>query len=105
GERKVLLDRKGAATPRQWILEDAGDTAGAGGGAKAGHVRRTDLHLSFGGDHVAGQNTEQRRLAGAVRADDGDELALLDGEADAVQRLLLQRRAPAEGDLDVGNGD
>src|SRR5690606_37276972 len=54
---------------------------------------------------VAGENDEQRRLAGTVRADDGDELALLDGEADAIKRLLLQRRALAENDLDIGNGN
>src|SRR5438105_3841763 len=36
--------------------------------------------------HRARDRTERRRLAGAVRAEDGDELALADRERDAVQR-------------------
>ena len=37
----------------------------------------------------AGDGADQARLAGAVGADDGDELALLHVERDAVQRLRV----------------
>jgi hypothetical protein len=33
----------------------------------------------------AGQNIEQGRLAGAIRADDADRLAFADGEVDLIQ--------------------
>ena len=49
--------------------------------------------LSIVGDRAcdrrddAGDGLEQRRLAGAVRTDDGDELAARDLERDAAQRV------------------
>ena len=42
-------------------------------------------HGSGAGLVGAGQNIEQSRLAGAVRADDADRLAFADGEVDLVQ--------------------
>ena len=46
--------------------------------------------------HQAGDGVEQRGLAGAVQADDGDELALAH-----VQRHVLQRLRLAVEDADV----
>ena len=39
------------------------------------------------GPERAGDQVEQRRLAGAVRADDAERVALGDGEIDAVRDL------------------
>ncbi len=60
-----------------------------------------DRHLACTRQDIAGENAEQRRLAGTVGADDGNEGAFLDRQVDAVQRLLLQRRCLAEDDLDI----
>ena len=46
----------------------------------------SNMIVPAAGDH-AGNRLEQRCLAGAVRSDDGDELALLDLERDVAQRL------------------
>src|SRR5690606_28260643 len=61
-----------------------------------------DARLDFGGAEIvagvahapgagqqAHQGAEQRRLAGAVRADHGDDRSLLHAQRDAVQRLDL----------------
>ena len=59
----------------------------------AGQVAAVDDHLAGGRQLVADQELEQRRLAGARRADQEDELALAEGEVDVAQ-----------GDLAVGVG-
>ena len=43
--------------------------------------------------HHAGQDLDQRRLAGAVVADEADDLALVDVEIDAAQRVDAARNA------------
>ncbi len=105
GQRQVFLDRESAATAGERILEDTRDEPGAGRRALARHVGRADRDAAAARQHVACENPEQRRLAGTVGADDRDEGAFLDSEADAVQRLLLERRALAEDDLDVFDVD
>ena len=40
------------------------------------------------------QHLDRRRLAGAVRAEQAEQLALLDGERDAAHRLDLERLPP-----------
>src|SRR6185503_16861648 len=45
-------------------------------------------------DEERDQHLDRRRLAGAVRAEEAEELALLDREADAADRLDLERAAP-----------
>ena len=44
----------------------------------------------------AGDDIEQRRLAGAVGADDGDEIPGVDVQVDIVERLYLVNGAGAE---------
>ena len=44
--------------------------------------------------HQPGDRAQRRRLARAVRAEERDDLALLDRERDAVQRADLRRSAP-----------
>jgi hypothetical protein len=48
------------------------------------------------GDEDPGQDLDRRGLAGAVRADVADQLALPDAEADPVQRADLAGPAPRE---------
>ncbi|MCY1303771.1 hypothetical protein D9M70_534950 [compost metagenome] len=105
GECQVLLDGERAAAAGQRILEDTGDEAGAGGGALAADIGLADHHLAFARQHIAGEHAEKCRFAGAIGADDGDEGALFDRQANAIQRLLLQRRTLAEDDLDVVDAD
>ena len=45
-------------------------------------------------DEERDQHLDRRRLAGAVRAEEAEELALLDREADAAHGLDLERAAP-----------
>ena len=49
-------------------------------------VEAGDDGLAFGGRHVAGQNPHRRGLAGAVRAEEAEDLPALDAEADVVDR-------------------
>ena len=53
-------------------------------------VLAVEQHLAFGDLVVvlAGQHIGERRLAGAVRPHDGGDLALFDGEVEAVEDLL-----------------
>ena len=105
GEREILLHGELAAAPGERILKDARDLAGAARGRLAGDVGAVDEDAPAGGGNVAGDGRQQRRLAGAVGADDADELAGVDGEVDAVERTLLQRRAAAEGDGKILDAD
>ena len=62
----------------------------------ARHVVAHDLDAAGVGDEQAGEQLEQRRLAGAVRAEQRDELARLYLEADAIER---PHRTVALGDV------
>src|SRR5918992_1244249 len=71
------------------------------GAPQLGEVGRPCLdaaheHAARGRVVEAGKEVEQRRLAGARRAADGDDLARSDGEVDAAQHL----RAAAVGEAD-----
>ena len=54
------------------------------------------MHVAGGRILQPGDDAQQRRLAAAGRADEDDELAILDLEVDALQHL-----DPAEGFADV----
>ena len=47
-------------------------------------VEAGDDRFALGGRHVAGQDAHRRRLAGAVGAEEAEDLAALDAEADVV---------------------
>ena len=47
-------------------------------------VEPGDDRLALGRRHVAGQDAHRRRLAGAVRPEEAEDLAALDAEADVV---------------------
>ena len=62
-----------------------------------GDVRAAEDHPTVRRDHEPGDEVEDRRLPGAVRTDQPEDLALVHREADAVDRLDA-----AERDGDVG---
>ncbi len=62
---------------------------GAAGVGHGGEVDAVDEHVAGVGVREAAENIEERRLAAARRPDDGDELALLDCQRDAAQRLHI----------------
>ena len=78
-------------------LEGAGN-AELGDGARQmrGDVVAEKVHRAGLRPEVTGRDVEERGLAGAVRSDDGEVLALVDVEVDAVGR-----DDPAEPDLDA----
>ena len=68
------------------FLEDDADAGGEPGRHVAGRQRgAVDADLAVVGRLVAGQDPHQRRLAGAVLADQADDLARVDVEVDAAQ--------------------
>ena len=73
-ERQVLVDR---LDPRRLRLRRRGEMALGAVEEDAAGARR----------HAAGDDLHQRRFAGAVVAEQRDDLAAIDVEADAAQRL------------------
>ena len=71
-ERRILVDR----------LDAVGDGVG-----RATHVDllAPDVDITAGGAHGPGQHLDERRLAGAVVAEQADDLVLEDTEGDAVE--------------------
>ncbi len=65
-------------------------------GADALHVRAADPHRAAGRLDEAGNGAQQRGLAAAGRAEEGEELARFDGEVG-----VLHRDEVAEGDVDA----
>jgi hypothetical protein len=55
-------------------------------GRKAGDVAAAQQDPAAGRRHLAGEEVDERRLAGAVRPDDGVDLARLECERDVVDR-------------------
>ena len=74
GEDLDELEAPGEAEPREPDRADAPDVAAL------------EAHGAAARPQEPGQDVDQRRLAGAVRADDRDELAGLDAEGHAVER-------------------
>ena len=92
---EVFEDRqRGENLPPLRHMRDA--EMGALGGGTASRSRPSNRILPPAGVDRAGDRLEQRRLAGAVRADDRDELSLADG-----QRHAAQRRQPAIADREA----
>ena len=65
-------------------------------GRQAGHVLAVEVDRAAARRVDAGDDVEQRGLAGAVRADDREDLAGVDGEAHAIDGFHA-----AKGDADV----
>src|SRR6185436_14797883 len=74
-EQADVLERAADAGGRDLVRLQAGETA------------LVELEVAAVGRVDAGENIEQRGLAGAVRADQAVDLALADGEGHVAQRL------------------
>ena len=80
------------------FLEDESHGAlaqvGAAGVGERGEILIADADAARGGRSQTADDVEQRRLAGARRPDDGEELAAFDVEIDAAQggHVHLARR-------------
>ena len=58
-------------------------------GADAGDVGALEEHLALGGHQQAGQQVDERGLAGAVRSNDRDELAFADRDGHVLERAEI----------------
>jgi ABC-type dipeptide/oligopeptide/nickel transport system ATPase component len=90
--------------------EPACDLEGAGETGTAKALRTPARHLGAGKAHAArlrpqsaGDRVEERRLSGAVRADEARDPALLDGESRAVERRDPSEVHPQLVDLQEGH--
>src|SRR5437773_1244782 len=80
----TIVTSRGLAGKQGDDLIGAGEAEmGAAAARDAGDVAVEQAHRTAIGPDFAGDQVEQRRLAGAVRADDQAALAGLDGEIDA----------------------
>ena len=84
GGEDVLEHRHAAERPRDLVGARQPPPA-ALGGRHIGHVLAEKAHPAGGWRMGADQDAEQGRLSGAVRPDDSDRLAGVDGEIDSVQ--------------------
>ena len=84
GGEDVLEHRHAAERPRDLVGAREPPPA-ALRGRDLGHVLAEKADPAGGRRMRADQDAEQRRLAGAVRADDADRLAGADGKVDAVE--------------------
>src|SRR5262249_3078220 len=74
-------------------------------GGKAGDVRAVEADAAHARLRRAADRHQQRRLSGAVGADQGHDLALVDGQIDAMQRLDMAIEGMDSGDLQqLGHG-
>ena len=100
GHDDVFGDRQGRAE-RQLLVDDddAGRAAGERRGERRSALPSTRISPSSG-CKVAGEDIHQRRLAGAVLADDGMHLAWPEIDRDAVERQNAREPLGHPGDLD-----
>ena len=73
-------------------------------GRHIGDVAAIELDLAGAGARLAEDRHHQRRLAGAVGADQGDDLAGIDLDVDALQRLDLAVSGAQAADREQGIG-
>ena len=97
GQGQVLLDLHGGGGAGHGVLEHPADVFGALVFAEAGDIGAVDGDAAVVHRPDAGHRIEHGGLAGAVAADDGDEIALVEVEGQAVQGGLFVHRAGIEG--------
>ena len=102
GQGQVFLDGQAFTGARQRVLEYAGYPAGAFVGGQFCDVLVVDDDVATVHHDLTGEGVEEGGFAGAVAANHGDELALVDGQAHASEGRVFQRRALAEGEGQVG---
>jgi hypothetical protein len=100
-KRHVLLDRQRFAGAGHRILEHARDQIRALPRGLARDVLAVDFDAAAIDAQVAADRVQKGRLAGAVGADDGDELPGRNLQAQPAQRAVFDRRAGVECDFEV----
>ena len=100
-QRKVFLDLHSRGSAHHGVLKHPADVLCPLILRQGGHIHAvnedfTGVHLKHSGDGV-----EHGALARAVAADDGDEIALVHGQIQTVQRHLLVHRSGVEGLADI----
>ena len=100
-QRKVFLDLHSRGSAHHGVLKHPADVLCPLILRQGGHVHAVNedfpgVHLKHSGDGV-----EHGALARAVAADDGDEIALVHGQIQTVQRHLLVHRSGVEGLADI----
>ena len=99
GEEREVLARRQLGVEVQLVGEQADPAPKRRRRARAPAARRSERRRCVGADQ-RGEHADQRRLAGAVRAEQADDLAGAER-----QRDVRQRAAPAEMARDVGQLD
>ena len=89
GDLDVAEDRR--ALEGLQVLERPRGPEGRGHvGLATGDLRAVQDYRSFGGLEDAGDHVERRRLAGAVGADEGEDLARVDVQVEVARALALE---------------
>ena len=101
GEGKVLFNLHRGGRAHHGVLKDAADEGGALVLRKVRHVRTVDDDLAGVDEERAGGGVEHRRLARAVAADDGDEIAVVERDAQAAEGGLCVDRAGIKGLVEI----
>ena len=85
-QRDQLANRQLGRERSLVVLVDVAEDPRALAARKPRRVSSEDAHHPGGRPFLRRDGTQQRRLAGAARPEDDDQLALLDGERQALQR-------------------
>src|SRR5690606_23058723 len=100
-ERHVFFDGQVFAGAGHGILEHARHAAGALPDRLARDIGALDLDAAGINGQVARDGIQKRGLAGAIGADDGDELAARNFQRQAAQRAGFDGRTGIEGNFEV----
>ena len=100
-QREIFFDRHARGAAAHGVLKETPDLLGTLvlGGQR--DIRTVQRDFAGVGDEASGNRAEERRLACAVCADNGDEVARADMERDIVERKLCVLGAGIEGFRDV----
>ena len=101
GEGEVLLDLHVRGRAHHGVLEHAPQKAGALFLRKIGDILAIDGDGAAIHREGAGNGIEQGGFPRAVAADDGDKIAVIQGEGEPIQRYFLIDGAGVEGFVDI----
>ena len=89
GQGEVFFDAHGGGGAHHGVLEDAAEILGAFVLRQAGDVHAVQNNIALVGGENAGDEVQGGGFAGTVAADDGDEIAVLQGQVQAVDGAFL----------------
>ena len=101
GQRQIFLDLHGRGRAHHGVLKDPANVAGPLVFRQIGHIHPVDRDAALIYRPDARHGVEQRGFARAVAADDRDEIAVVQGQGNAVQRGLFVDRARIKGLADL----